>query len=199
MILFASAFLVSCSATATAPVESDPRIAKVEAFRELRSMGDREAARALLSADARIWWGERDGPGSPWSLEGGPWSDWDDHFDGSAKSVTPWTADGERVWADILENNDYYRLTESQARAWRAVYFLDNDGAIAGFLVASLPRPETDSSRADEFEAWAVRNRGAEAEYLMPGGEIDPTGDRPARMRSLLNEWRADVGLPALD
>ena len=34
---------------------------------------------------------------------------------------------------------------------------------------------------------------------VMPDGAIDPTGDRPQRMRALLVEWRAAVGLPALE
>ena len=48
-----------------------------------------------------------------------------------------------------------------------------------------------------DFEAWAREHDSDEAEYLMPDGAIDPTGDRPVRMRALLLRWRAAVGLDA--
>ncbi|HEX3110025.1 MAG TPA: hypothetical protein VHU41_13105, partial [Thermoanaerobaculia bacterium] len=57
-----------------------------------------------------------------------------------------------------------------------------------------LPGKET--SRMEEFRAWAAVHDPTELEYLMPKGKLDPTGDRPERWKALLVRWREAVRLP---
>ena len=58
------------------------RIATVEAFRAARRAGDLELARSFLAPDPRVWYDAQEGDGAPWTLEGGRWKAWDDHFRG---------------------------------------------------------------------------------------------------------------------
>jgi len=175
---------------------SDARIETVEAFRAARDAGDLERAAGYLSADPRRWWEEREGAGAPWGLAtGGPWKGWDEHFRGRSEQRTPWEVAGDAVWADMYEVNDFYLLVERGGGWWRATYFFDEDDRIAGFMVSVVPGKETPPGRREEFEAWAFAHHPDEAEYLMPGGSLDPSGDRPARMRALLDVWRESEGL----
>lgn len=91
--------------------EVHPRIATVEALRAARAAGDLERARSFQTDDPRLWYEERVGAGSPWKLGGGRWQDWDEHFNGVTERVTDWRVDGDRVWADMFETNDYFELT----------------------------------------------------------------------------------------
>lgn len=198
-----SSLVVCVACTAPRDAEQAPsrygRIATVEAFRAARAAGDTEAAGELMAPDARLWFGAREGAGRPWDLDaGGPWAVWDEHFGGHSEPDGPWEVEleGRAVSAVMVEHNDYYRLTESAPGRWRGTYYLDEVGRIEGFLVARIPGVERDPGRTAEFEAWAREHDPDEAAYLMPGGEIDPSGDRPARMRALLERWRAAVGLP---
>ena len=191
--------LILCACASAEDAGQHAHVARIEAFRELRESGDLAGARALLVDGPRIWYGERDGDGSPWTLGGGRWKAWDDYFRGTAVRATEWHVDGEVVWADVVETNDYYRLVERPPSRWRATYFIAEDGRIEGFLVGRIPGLERDGGRDAEFEAWARETHPEEAEYLMPGGSIDPTGDRPQRMRALLELWRAEGGLPPLE
>jgi len=197
--LLVASFPLACSALDPSSGTDDPRIASVEAFRSARERGDLDAARALLADDPRVWFDAKEGEGTAWTLEGGRWREWDEHFRGASVRTTPWRSEGDGVWAVMRETNDYYRLTEGSPGIWRATYYFDGRGRIAGFLVSAVPGAKSDRGRRHEFEAWARAHRSAEAEYLMPGGSIDPTGDRPPRMRTLLNEWRGTVGLPAIE
>ena len=201
--------LVACAAPSapdTPPVDPavDP-VDLVETFRAARKEGDHARVASLLTEDPRIWYGEHEGEGSPWNPARpgqGRWSGWDDHFEGVSERVTPWTVAGNTVHADMYETNEYYELTERGGGSWRATYFLEG-GRIAGFMVSPVVSPvpgvETPEGRGDEFEAWAREHHPEEAEYLMPGGSIDPTGDRPVRMRALLNTWRVEVGLEPIE
>jgi len=191
--------LAGLAACRSAPPDAgDSRIATVEAFLAARAEGDLEKARAYMSADPRVWYDSKQGDGSPWNLAGGRWSVWDEHFRGSSEHEG-WHVEGDAVWADFLEHNDYFRLTERGPGWYRATYFFDGEGLLAGLLIGAAPGREKPQGRRAEFEAWAREHRPDEAEYLMPGGAIDPTGDRAPRMRALLEEWRASVGLPAIE
>jgi len=182
------------AACASAPAAPHPWIATVETFRAARADGDLERARSLLTDDPRLWFDERTGAGSAWTLDGGRWKSWDEHFNGVSERVTDWHVEPDRVWADMLETNDYFELLERGGSHWRATYFFAEDGRIAGFTVSPAEgRPETAAGRGDEFRAWAFEHHPEEAEYLMPGGSIDPTADRPERMRALLLAWRASL------
>jgi hypothetical protein len=102
----------------------------------------------------------------------------------------------------MYETNEYFELTERGGGVWRATYYCDPSGKIAGMMVSSvpgLPPKEPRSDRGDEFKAWAREHHAQEAEYLMPGGSLDPTGDRAPRMRALLNRWGDSAGLAATE
>ena len=167
-------------------------IAKVQEFVAARKRGDEAAASALMAADAKIWWEAKTGPGEPWTL-GGKWSGWDAYFH-STNEYSDWREGRDSVTAAGVEMNDFYRLIDRSPQKFRATWWLDPSGKISGFLFeprgAVLP-----GDRFDEFKAWARRERPAELEYLMPGGRIDPTGDRPQRFHALLVEWRKAAGL----
>ena len=175
---------------------TDSRIATVRAFRAARDRGDLDTARSYLAPDARIWFEQRTGPGEPWTLGGGTWAAWDGHFR-SQSTHTRWQANGDAVTALATEINDYYRLTERGPQTHRETWFLDGHNHITGFLVQSLPG--STRGRMDEFLAWARRESPDELNYLMPGGRLDPAGDRASRFRVLLNRWRVTVGLPEID
>lgn len=177
-------------------------IEKVEAFREAREAGNFAIAASYLTEDPRAWFGSRDGDGHPLENGYGRYKEWDDYFR-STGEVGPWTVENNTVWAIATEMNDYYRLIErSEASRYRITYFFDNRGLIEGYLITD-PDPEHPSpappSRIDEIEAWARTNHPDEWEYLRPGGELDPTGDRAARTRRLLNQWRVEVGLEPIE
>jgi hypothetical protein len=191
------ALTLGCAAPSGSPADS---LVTVEAFRAAREAGDLDRAHALLGADPRIWYGAREGAGRPWNPGGGGgrWAAWDEHFGGETRVAGAWTATADTACVDMYETNDYFALTESEGNYWRATYFVDGEGRIAGFMVSSAEGRAKDPGRREEFEAWARAERPREAEYLMPAGSIDPSGDRPARMRALLEEWRSTVGLTPL-
>jgi hypothetical protein len=177
-----------------------PHVRTVEAFERVKDRGDLTAARSYLADDPRVWWEARDGPGSPWTLEAGPWKAWDEHFRGVTRRTSPWVVEGDSVWADMFETNDYYRLTERGGGAWRRTYFFDGVGRIAGTMVGPTDPPQPPApGRFDEFGAWAREHHPEELAHLMPEGKIDPGGDRPQRFRALLNAWRETVGLQRID
>ena len=134
-----------------------------------------------------------------WKLGGGRWKAWDEHFRGTAEPASDWQVENLLVWADIFETNEYFELIERGGGYWRATYIFDESGRISGFMVSGVPGVESPRGRGDEFQAWAREHHPDEAEYLMPGGSIDPTGDRAPRMRALLNEWRGVVGLEPIE
>lgn len=190
-------FLVlGCSTPEVAADHDDAHVLLVEEFRSARARGDLDAARAMMSTDPRLWYDSKEGEGSPWTMGGGRWSAWDEHFRGVTEREGAWHVEGDRVWADMVETNEYYELTEAPSRRmWRGTYFIDDADKIAGFMVSAVPGVSRAPGRADEFKAWAREHHPDEAEYLMPGGKLDPTEDRAPRMRALLNEWRLSVGL----
>jgi hypothetical protein len=176
------------------------RVEIVEAFRAARKAGDLETARGFLTDDPRVWYDAKEGDGSPWKLGAGRWKTWDTYFNGASTPDGPWRETGDTVWVDMTETNDFFRLTERRdPPRYRVTYFLEDD-RIAGYMISGAPGKKTPKlSRREEFEAWAREHAPEEAEYLMPGGSIDPTGDRAPRMKALLLRWREAAGLPPLD
>ncbi len=162
------------------------RIARVQEFLAARRRGDDAAAQAMMAPDARIWWEEKSGPGTPWTLRG-KWSGWDAHFHGKS-DYSGWGEGRDSVTAEGVEMNDFYRLIGRSPQKFRATWWLDPAGKISGFLFE--PRGAlVPGDRLAEFQAWARRTNPAELEYLMPGGRIDPSGDRPQRFEALLVQW----------
>ena len=178
-------------------VERDAlRIAAVEAFLAAKERGDRVAAQAMLSPEAKSWFDERQGPGDPYGLDG-RWSGWDAFFR-TKNTYSDWTQGRDSVTADGEEMNDFYRLVERSPTRFRATWWLDASGRVDGFLYE--PRGAVvPGDRFREFKEWARREKPAELDYLMPDARIDPTGDRPQRFRALLEEWRRAAKLPALE
>jgi predicted enzyme related to lactoylglutathione lyase len=174
-----------------------PLSTKAQRFRSLVKAGKFDVARAMMAPDPRRWWETAEGEGQPWRIDQrGPWADWDDHFR-SQNQIVVWSEDDESATALVRETNDYFRLLE---RGWVKnviTYYFNEEGLIAGLLIdASGDRPQ---GRTEEFLAWAKTHDPAELEYLIPGGEIDPSGDHPRRFRNLLNRWRRSAGLEPIE
>jgi len=174
-------------------------VSTIDSFRAAKDRGDLHAARAVMSDDPRRWWGGRDGDGAPWVLraEGGRWSAWDAHFR-STSEHGPWTTGSGWARQVVTESNEYYQLTERGPQRNIQTWWFDDEGSIEGWSIEAI-RTEQSYGRVDEFIAWAERVDPDELAYLRPGGEIDPTGDRPQRTRALLNRWRRSVGLTPIE
>jgi hypothetical protein len=169
---------------------SNQQIARVQAYRDARARGDVAAERQLLAPDARIWYEEKSGEGDPITAgHVGRYAHWDAYFH-SRSEVRDWRAEGDAVSGTVYETNDFYRLLDWQPAPYRMTWWLDREGRIAGALVQSTPG-KTTRGRMEEFREWAKAHHPEELEYLMPGGKIDPTGDRPERFKKILEEWRA--------
>jgi hypothetical protein len=172
-------------------------IAKVQALLAARKAGDEPAARALMAPDARIWFEKKSGPGEPWGLVT-KWTHWDEYFH-SQTNYSGFREAGDAVTADGVEINDFYRLIERPPQKFRATWWVDASGKIAGFLFEPRGSTAPGEDRLEQFKAWARQANPAELEYLMPGGRFDPTGDRAERFKSILLEWRKAAGLPPVE
>ncbi len=200
-LLCLSAVLSGCLApnkSGTGELEH-PNIAKIEKFQALRKAKDYDAARKMMSDDPRRWFNERSGAGRPWKVgpgQKGPWALWDEHFRSQTEPVR-WEVGDDYAREVFREINDYFLLLEGGWATTSATYLFDDAGRIEGLLIAAVGERPPD--RDDEFMAWAKEHDRAELDYLMPGGEIDPGGDRPPRYRALLNRWREAVGLAVIE
>ena len=172
-------------------------IARVQELMAARKAGDEAAASALMAADPRIWFDKRSGPGEAWGLVS-KWSHWDDYFH-SRNDYSGFREAGDVVTADGTEINDFYRLIERPPQKFRATWWMDASGKISGFLYEPRGSTAAVEDRFDQFKEWARKTKPAELESLMPGGRIDPTGDRPERFHAILLEWRKAAGLPPIE
>jgi hypothetical protein len=179
-------FVIVCCAS-----QSD--IAVVQVFHDTDARGDDAATQAYVVPGARMWFDKREGAGVP--LLGGPWRHWDLYFHGHTR-FTNWESHDHVVTAIGHETNDYYRLLDWKPAPFRMTWWLDGAGKITGVLLE--PTAGKSASRLDDFRAWVKQKHPDELEYLMPGGNFDPTGDRPERWRALLLEWRREAGLPSV-
>src|SRR5690242_1996283 len=130
---------------------TDAGIRAVQEFNDAADRGDLVRARAYMAPDARVWYENPAGPGEPWTLGEGGYSDWDKEFRTEKQVVGGYQRDGDAVWAVVSETNDYYRLTE---RPWSRTYLewrLDERNRIKGLLVAEVGEP---TSRSKEFREW---------------------------------------------
>jgi hypothetical protein len=172
------------------------KIKVVQSFLEERKAGNREKALSYMAKDARIWFEKKEGSGEPWRLEG-PWQEWDKFFK-ATRTYQDWAEDSESVSVTSTEVNDFYRLIEREPWPNRLTWYFDQEGKITGFFLKPLQegRPR---SRLEEFKEWARTHHPEELIYLIPEGEISPTGDRPQRWKKILSEWRRMVGLPPIE
>ena len=199
IILLASAGCQMFHQSASGVKRDDPSVAKVEQFRELVRAGNYEAARGMMTEDPRRWFRQREGAGRAWRIgpgKKGPWAAWDEHMRSQTEHLRWETGDGY-ARSVFRETNDYFRLLERGWVTTTSTYFFDSAGKIEGKLIAAAG--ERHPGRTDDFVAWAKANDPAEFDYLEPGGEIDPSGDRPQRYRTLLNRWRKAAGLPPIE
>jgi hypothetical protein len=181
-----------------AVTDSAAAIWHVQEFRRLVEAQQIPIARAFMSSDPRVWYEVRNGPGEPWDITpgSGRWDAWDEHFRSQSEEIGA-RGNTREVTLLVREINDYCRLTERGPFETELVYFLDTAGKIDGLLVRAVG--ERSQGRTAEFLTWAQREAPQEIEYLRPGGDIDPTGDRAPRFRALLERWRAATGLPKID
>jgi hypothetical protein len=173
-------------------------VTRAQQFRAHIETGDFERARAMMAPKARRWWGVRQGEGEPWTVgsENGPWAAWDQRLR-SQKEIVGWTEGPDSATVVVRETNDYFRLLE---RGWvtnEVTYYFDDANRIDGLLI--LGQGERPPGRTEEFLAWAKAHDPDELEALMPGGEIDPSGDHPQRFRRLLERWRMAAGLEPIE
>jgi hypothetical protein len=178
-VLFLAAF-VACASQ-----QNNIRI--VKNFREARERRDFVTAQTYVAPGARVWYEEKTGPGEPLLLGGGRWDHWDHYFH-SKTDLFNWRTDGQAVITSVHETNDFMRLLDWKAAPYTMTFWLDDTNRISGVLIKGGGKPK---SRLDEFKVWAAKAHPGELAYLMPKGQIDPTGDRPERWRAILEEWRA--------
>lgn len=167
---------------------TDNNIRTVKNFRAAKARGDEAAVQRYVAPGARIWFEKKDGPGEPFGKGGGSWDHWDQYFH-ARTTLSDWKEEGRSVTAVAHETNDFMKMLDWRPAPYIVTYWLDDSNRIAEVLIKSLPWKTI--NRLPEFEAWAAATHPRELEYLMPGGKLDPTGDRPERWRAILEEWRA--------
>jgi hypothetical protein len=77
-------------------------------------------------------------------------------------------------------------LLDWQAPPYTMTFWLDDQNHVSEVLIKSGGKAK---SRLDEFKLWALEHHPRELVYLMPKGQIDPTGDRPERWRAIIEKW----------
>lgn len=172
---------------------------RVQTFRDALSRGEHDRARALLAPGARRWWDKREGDGDPWTIGPsgmGPWAGWDEHF-GSEGVVVDWIESDSSVTVVVRETNDYFRLLERGSVTNELTYYFDPQHRIEGLMIRGVG--ERPPGRTEEFLTWAENHEPETLSELMPGGEIDPSGDHPERFRRLLERWRLASGLAPIE
>ncbi len=187
--------------------DRDPQREAVLALRSDLWRADTTRARARLADDPRQWWETRRGAGQAWTLGRGRWTAWDEHFRGRNR-ILLWEPDraddpvagSVRVSFIVEESNDFYALTGRGPQRYRQAYWIDREtGAITGTMIQGLHDQAPEPGLMPEFAAWAEANRAEEWAELAPRGRVDPSGDHAPRMRALLEAWRTESGLPAVD
>ncbi len=188
----AFALLMSCSSSRTL-------VQDVLEYRAARAADDSRTAARFLSPSPRIWFEEKTGEGKKIDHEsgGGPWAEWDEFFQASGEAGE-FVAEGNQVTALVTETNDYFRLIERSPSHYRVTYYFDANGLIEGILIESESEREKRSDRLDEFREWMGMTHPGQMEYLMPGGEYDPSLEKARWWRTYLNEWRRETGRPAI-
>ena len=183
---------IAAAALLLAACATDDALHRVRAYRNARARGDAAAEARYLAPGARMYFEEKTGLGEPLKAgKSGSWAHWDDYFR-SQVSLTDWKVEGNMVSAVVHETNEFYQLLEWEPRPYRMMWWVDDSGRITEALVQRIPGPKV-KSRLDEFKAWAREHHPEELAYLMPGDRIDPTGDRPERVRRILDDWRRNL------
>ncbi len=166
----------------------------IDAYRAAKKRGDLATAAAYLADDARVWFDKKEGPGEPLRPKGGPYAQWDAEFR-STSTRDEIRVRGNTVSYVVSEINDFYRLIDGVAGKYRMTYYFADDGKIAGRLIQGVsPKSVRPPDRRCEFERWAAKK--------VPGlleAEEMKIPNQPRRGRSLLTEWRAEIGLSPIE
>lgn len=166
----------------------------IDAYRAAKKRGDLASAAGYLIDDARVWFGKKEGPGKPLRPHGGPYAQWDAEFR-STSTRDEIRVRGNAVSYVVTEINDFYRLIDGVAGKYRLTYYFADNGKITGRLVQGLSSDSVrPPDRRCEFEQWAAKKYPG----LLDAEEMK-IPNQPRRWRSLLTEWRAEVGLPPID
>ncbi|HEY2092362.1 MAG TPA: hypothetical protein VGJ81_10770, partial [Thermoanaerobaculia bacterium] len=156
----------------------------MKAYTEAHRHGDVALESEMLSPDARTWYESKSGEGEPLRPgRSGRYAHWDAFFH-SRSVMSDWIVRGRDVTATVHETNDFYRLLDWKPNPYQMTWWFDDQNRITGVMVRSLPGKET--SRMQEFRAWAAVHDPSELESLMPKGKLDPTGDRAETWKALL-------------
>ena len=154
------------------------------------------AAGRYLAADARIWFGRKEGDGAPLRARGGPYADWDKEFRSTSTRTKP-RVEGRTITYESTEINDFYRLTNRTPTAALITYYFDDAGEITGMFYRgkeAKPKEPPPPDKYDEFKTWAAKRYPG----LLESEEMS-IPNNPKRWRALLVEWRADVRLPVIE
>jgi len=178
---------------------TEQNLETVKQWYAARKAGDQELAASFLSENSRMWFDEKTGPGKIRDRSGkGPWSAWDEYFESESRFEN-WQADSDSVWLTVYETNKFYRLLERTPGPYRATYYIDSTGKIAGTLISSIPGGASDRGRTEEFKTWLQANYPGELEQLQPNGKIDPKLEKAQLWHHRINEWRESVGLERIE
>lgn len=175
-----------------------PNVANLRAFRTALKSGDAETAGKYLAADARVWFGQKEGPGRPLTVHGGPWKEWDRFFNSNSTS-SDMKVEGNSVSYIFTENNDYFRLIDGAAGKGRITYYFNNDGRITGRLISGVPGYKRPPDRLADFKRWCEHEHPGALEKIEFDPDNPPTFAIAKRWKELLVEWRAAEGLPAIE
>lgn len=171
-----------------------PNVKTLEAYRSAKKSGDYATAATYLSDDARIWFGKKEGDGQPLIVKGGTYQEWDKEFRSTSRKEDVLVTD-HQVSYTIYESNDFYRLIDGEMGPARLTYYFDESGRIKGkFYRAVTPKVKRAPNKLDEFKRWAAQNYPG----LLDSADMN-IPNQPQRWRELLTEWRADVGLAAIE
>ncbi|MBK9013693.1 MAG: hypothetical protein IPM82_06175 [Saprospiraceae bacterium] len=170
-------------------------LAVIKQFLEARKLKDKDTYMRMVAPGMKVWYEEKKGKGKDWNPESA-WTKWDEFFN-AEKRYSVFTQDSNAVTVIVYEINDFYKLIDREESPVRLTWWLNSEGKIEGYLVKSLSS-STAFGSLNAFEAWAKENHPAELAYLMPDGNINPEGDRPARWKKILLDWREKNGLPDL-
>lgn len=184
--------IVLCAATASA--QDQDLVDRAQEFRTHLELEHYDMASAMMASDARRWQGAREGDGRSWSVGADTpdaWAGWHDHF-ATTRTEFEWREEDQSAIARFEETSEYYQLLERPAATTEIGYYFNDDGLIDGLLIRQ--GDDTDQGLTDEFLSWARALDEHEIDHLMPGGQINPTGNHPPRFRALLDAWRADTG-----
>lgn len=192
--LSASATLVALIALAGGCATTHPHQRTLDAYLAARQAGDIDAARRHLAPDARIWFGEKTGPGRPKTLTGG-WGAWDIEMH-AVNTYDDVAITDETIAATFHERNDFSRLIGFPGWRSRSTFWLDEHDRISEQLYEPLPQHPPQSACFDAPLEWARQHRPDVLAEIYPDDQFAPSTETARRWRELLIDWRTDTGLP---